>query len=359
MFNRLSLGTKINLLLVAVFAAGILLAGLVLGQALGRLAEREVSAQGQLLISTMNAVRSYTSNHISPLLADELATSPTFISETVPAFSARTVFETVRDNEAHSAFFYKEAAPNPTNPVDLADAFEAGLVRQFQQDPTLEEVSGFRTVGGERLFYSARPLAIPSESCLECHSTPEAAPDSLIATFGAEGGFGWSVDQIVAAQVIYVPQGVVAQQARSLQTTVMGIGGGVLLLVMLSVNLLLRREVLEPVGHIAHLAGAIADDRLTQESLDDPQLNTVVNRPDELGQLAGTFLQMAREVYAREARMKHELAQLRIEIDAVRRQAQVTEITETPFFQELKDRSRQLRAGRESEENERATGDDS
>jgi HAMP domain-containing protein len=76
----------------------------------------------------------------------------------------------------------------------------------------------------------------------------------------------------------------------------------------------------------------------------DPEtIAQVAARRDELGRLARVFQQMAREVRAREQRLKQEVQQLRIEIDETRTARQVSEITETDYFQDLQRKADRLR----------------
>jgi CRP/FNR family cyclic AMP-dependent transcriptional regulator len=77
------------------------------------------------------------------------------------------------------------------------------------------------------------------------------------------------------------------------------------------------------------------------ESLDD-----VAGRSDELGQLAKVFQMMAREVYLREQRLRQKVAELRIEIDEVNKARQVSEITDTEYFQKLKLKAKEIRTKR-------------
>jgi len=65
-----------------------------------------------------------------------------------------------------------------------------------------------------------------------------------------------------------------------------------------------------------------------------------------LGRLAAVAL----ESYLREQKLNDELRALRIEIDQTKKQRQVTEITETDYFQDLRTRSRQLRETRQTTE---------
>jgi HAMP domain-containing protein len=72
-------------------------------------------------------------------------------------------------------------------------------------------------------------------------------------------------------------------------------------------------------------------------------LDNVARRTDELGQLADTFQRMARQVYAREQQLKQQVQELRIEIDEVKQQRQVAEITETEYFHNLMEKIKQLK----------------
>lgn len=75
-------------------------------------------------------------------------------------------------------------------------------------------------------------------------------------------------------------------------------------------------------------------------------LEEVAQRSDELGQLARVFQRMIGEVYSREQRLKQEVAELKIEIDQVKQDRQVAEITETEYFYQLREKARQLRASK-------------
>jgi len=347
---KLNLSSKFSVLLAVMFLVGIALTSAALNQALNSIAQREISTRGLLLLQNMNSVRSYTSNHIRPLLQEDLETSPTFISETVPAFSAREVFEIARDNPLYEAYIYKEATLNPTNPVDQADEFETELVGQFRSDPELKEITGFRDIDGEEKFYVARPLAIGSESCLECHGHVEDAPASLLSTYPDGGGFGWELDEIVAAQVIYVPAGNVVDEARLFLTTTLAIVALAFIIVIIFMNSFLKRLVVRPVEHMAALAEVISADKLTLEAVETPGLLKATKRSDELGRLADTFRQMAREVYEREAKLKQQIAELRIEIDHQKKDAAVSEITDSKYFKDLKTKATELRNKGEVEE---------
>ncbi len=103
----------------------------------------------------------------------------------------------------------------------------------------------------------------------------------------------------------------------------------------------LRDQEMLYLQHVAHLTGAAA--AVHTGTFDPESLTHVSMRTDDLGELARVFQHMAREVYAREERLKQEVQELRIEIDQVKQARQVAEITETDYFQELQQKARHLK----------------
>ena len=73
-------------------------------------------------------------------------------------------------------------------------------------------------------------------------------------------------------------------------------------------------------------------------------MDGVAGRPDALGQLARVFQTMAREVRAREERLRQQVQELTIQIDRTREAKAVEEITETDYFKELQERAKSLRS---------------
>jgi DNA-binding response OmpR family regulator len=95
---------------------------------------------------------------------------------------------------------------------------------------------------------------------------------------------------------------------------------------------------LRDVGHVTHAAAAVEAGQFAAATLSD-----VSKRPDELGQLARVFERMAREVAAREEQLKQQIQVLSIEIDQAKKTRQVSEITDTEYFQQLRKKAKELR----------------
>jgi len=320
MFAKLKLRVKFTVILVLVFLGSLIFSGAILSNTYYHNAQKEVTDKSLVLLATMNSVRNYTNNRIKPLLEDRLKTLPTFIPETVPAFSAREVFNKLRQQKEYQSFFYKEATLNPTSLTDKVDDFEAALVDHFRKDLEIKEVDGFRTVAGEKLFYVARPLAVSQQSCLQCHSTPEAAPKSQLNSYGSENGFGWHLNEIIGAQTIYVPVREVFTIYRQQFFLAMVNFTGIFAVIAVLINWLLKRTVIEPITPMAKLAQEISKDEINSDStveLNLRKLNKVARRADELGQLARVFQLMTEVVRSREQTLKQQVQQLRHENDSV------------------------------------------
>ena len=103
----------------------------------------------------------------------------------------------------------------------------------------------------------------------------------------------------------------------------------------------LRDLELEYLEQVSRVTGAAAALEAGDEDLED--LAAVATRDDALGVLARRFESMAREVLAREARLREQVRELRIEIDQSRQARQVAEITDTDFFRDLRGRAADLR----------------
>jgi two-component system cell cycle response regulator len=97
-------------------------------------------------------------------------------------------------------------------------------------------------------------------------------------------------------------------------------------------------EYLRNVAHVTTAAAAVEAGEFEPESLED-----VAERTDGLGQLARVFQSMAREVFAREQRLKQQVRQLRIELNTSGQARQVAEITETEYFRRIQGEAQELR----------------
>lgn len=283
MLNNWKLRQKFTVFLLLTLILGLGLIGVALNFVLKKDAENQIASKALILMETMNSVRNYTDTQVKPELIDRI--NPIFLPETIPAYSAREVFEDLRQKDAdYRNFFYKEATLNPSNLRDKANAFETTLVEKFIAQEQTKEKRGFYNAPGGKLFYIARPIEIKKESCLECHSTPDVAPKSMIERYGSVNGMGWKLNEIVGAQMISVPAEKVIAQAYESFVVIMAIMSIIFVLVILLVNYLLNLNVIRPLKKIARVAEEVSTGYM------DAEFELTTN--DEIGNLAEAFQRM-------------------------------------------------------------------
>ncbi len=227
-----------------------------------RTVQHETETRAKMLLSSMNAIRTYTADNVRPALAvlasgNKDAKTPDynahFVQEMVPGFSARKVFANFRDAKRpdgsagpYSTFVYKEASPNPSNRDNLADDFEKSLVEKFKADPQLPELSDTidRAGSGGRVYYIARPMVIKDAKCIVCHDTVANAPPGQVEMYGKDGwtgGYNWKLGDTVAAQIVYVPVSHAFQTDSGVLNKVLIAAAAVLLLGGIGSLFMLRR----------------------------------------------------------------------------------------------------------------------
>lgn len=282
----MGLRLKFNVVLIAVFALGLALSAYVSNRILEANAQDEVVRNAELMMGAALAVRDYTSKQVKPQL--ELQLMRAFLPQSVPAYAATEMFNTLRDK--YPEYSYKEATLNPTNPRDRAVEWEADIVNQFRNDTERTEMRGTRDTPTGKALYYARPLKVSSPSCVSpCHDTPETAPKTMVAKYGPANGFGWKLNEIVGAQIISVPMRVPLDKANRAFQTFMTSLVGVFLLAFIVLNVVLSVLVIRPIVRMSKAA-----DEVSTGNFDLPEFN--VGSHDEIGVLATSFNRLRRSL---------------------------------------------------------------
>jgi nitrate/nitrite-specific signal transduction histidine kinase len=142
-----------------------------------------------------------------------------------------------------------------------------------------------------------------------------------------------------------------AEEIVEMQARIRNISILVFLLAFASVFLavvFVSGAITKPLTQIMDAARTLEND----QPYDPNQLKDVTDNTDELGMLARVFNEMAVQVQQRTQKLKEEVVQLRIEIDETKRKKQVSEIVESEYFKELKEKTSTLRKRRSSETKE-------
>lgn len=276
---------KFNLILITVLGAGFAVIAYTTQRTLYENAYHEVLGQAGLMMDSAMAVRGYTFDEIRPLLVD--AIDDAFLPQIVPGYAATQSF--LRLHEKNPEYVYREATLNPTNPRDQAVDWETDIVRMFQNQPQLAEFTGERETPGGRSVYLSRPIRVTDAACLNCHSTPEVAPRSLLKRYGNANGFGWQLQQVVGAQIVSVPMNVPIAKAQATFQLLMIVLAAIFVAVLVLMNLLLTLTVIMPLQCMSRTANEVSQGRT-----DAPEF--AMRGKDEIAVLAVSFNRMRRSL---------------------------------------------------------------
>jgi protein-histidine pros-kinase len=274
--------TKFNLVLLVFFGISGFVISHMAYQFLMRNARDQVLQQAELMMASAASTRDYTTEQIKPLLLKNPEHETNFLPQTVPAFAATTLFNSMR--KSYPDYSYREATLNPTNLIDRADDWEADLVRYFADHPGDKKLIGERATPTGPYLYLAKPM-VAKASCLECHSTPDVAPAAMIKTYGSQNGFGWKLNQVIAAQIVAVPMSLPIQVADQAYRNLIFFLIATFLLTIAALDTALYLIVIRPLQQVSQAA-----DRISKGETELPDLQ--VKGRDEIADVTGSFNRM-------------------------------------------------------------------
>ncbi|HXP97502.1 MAG TPA: DUF3365 domain-containing protein [Telmatospirillum sp.] len=264
---------RFGVILAFCFVLGVMVAGYISYTLEFRQAKEEVTEKAHVLLTTALSVRAYTVDEVASLVG-ELGTEKEFHPQMVPSYAAQTTMK--RLQKEFPEYNYRESSLNPTNVADRASDWEVGLIRAFRQDDAVTELSGEVGNGSNTRFYVSRPIRLTNPACLECHTTPDVAPKTMVAKYGAGNGFNWALGDIVGIQLVEVPVLPTRQKAFNGVLITVGSLTCVFVLTAAIFLMLLRRYVTNPLGTITRSAQSLSLDRAPLA-------------PDRASQLDGQF----------------------------------------------------------------------
>lgn len=281
----MGLKAKFNLVMLAALLVGLALAAALSWRIVQDTARREVLQEAAIMMAQATAIRGYTAKEIGPLLADQIKVR--FLPHTVPSWAAQTNLRAMAAQ--FPDYTYKEAALNPTNPADRATDWESGIIAEFSRNPTLTEFTSTRDTPTGPVLSISRPIRITDKDCLTCHSTPGAAPASMIDLYGSANGFGWKLGDVIGAQIVSVPMRVALDRADEAFKVYLFALLAVFAVTILLLNLLLHFVIVKPIRRLSAIASEISLGNMAAPEFE-------VRGRDEIGSLAESFNRMRRSL---------------------------------------------------------------
>jgi HAMP domain-containing protein len=282
----MSLRVKFNIVMLAAFIAGLVLAAGFLDRLTRASARSGVLSEAALMMGEVNANIHYTDTQISPLLVRQMQVQ--FLPQSIPFYAAQQTLNTL--TKSFPDYTFRQPTTNPTNPADRPIGWEAAIIRTLTEQPKLTSLVTERSTAAGRILSYSQPIRVGA-TCLACHSTPAAAPPSMIDVYGPNNGFGWKLGSIVGAEVVSVPERVSLAQARRNLYGIMGALSLVFIVMLVLLNLMLHFFIISPVRRVSKLA-----DEVSLGNMDVPELDG--SGKDEIGSLSRSFNRMRRSLAA-------------------------------------------------------------
>jgi HAMP domain-containing protein len=258
----LSLSVKFNFAFLLIFAIALA----VIGEVSDRLLQKQALDE---------------TRHVTPLLATQIKYR--FVPESIPAFSAIEMLKLLENDFPN--FSYSSTMVNPTNPRDRPTDWETDVIRHLHDHPELKMLTGERDAPGGRTFFLARPSRITDPACMQCHSTPSAAPATVLDKYGSANGFGWTMNEVIGAEFVSVPMTQPIERGRAVWRTFMLSLTGVFAVLLIVMNLMMYVLVTRPIRALSRAA-----DEMSLGKLDAAILPT--SGSDEIASLAVSFGRM-------------------------------------------------------------------
>lgn len=285
------LRTKLNLLLLVVGALGEVLFAIVSTPYLNGLAKDEVLQSSRIMMASATGARKYTSEQIEPLLEAEEWKGKRFYPQAVSAYAAVKIFEFL--HAQFTDYSYRERALNPTNPMNRATDWESDIIQDFRAHPSQPESITIRETLTGPVMNLAQPIRA-EERCLVCHTTPQAAPPSMLAAYGPDHGFGWKANEIIGAQIVSVPMNVAYDRAASVRYLSMAVYLGVLVVLAAVLNAGLALIVTGPVRTMSRIAEDVSLGRYDVPEFDRRGSNEIASLGQSLTRMRRSLEQALR-----------------------------------------------------------------
>ncbi|MBI4773866.1 MAG: DUF3365 domain-containing protein [Deltaproteobacteria bacterium] len=228
-------GTRFLLITVAIFLISTAAMVLWVSHQMRQQALKEAESKARILLERNLATHTYFTHQLKPavfkavegiLTKDDF--EPAWMSSTYAVRSIDQYFKSLSLDD----YYYKECAIDARDPHNEADAYEKEFIEKINADPMLNLQTAIRDIAGQSYYVVLRRGEVMEETCLLCHSVPQAAPQGMVLRYGPDRSFHREVGEVVSAISIRVPLGAAYAQARSLTwKLVAGMVAGLLLLV--------------------------------------------------------------------------------------------------------------------------------
>jgi len=258
------LGTRSAIQTAILSLIAIIITTLVLNSQLRQHAIAMAEHEAQLIIAERLATVTYVTNDLHPAITSLMQHSKNGTSSYDPALmSAGYVNRMIMKyfgKAGGEGYYFKNAAIDARNPDNEADQSEADFLRTIGNNPEaiLSEV---KNINGKPFFIHMQPNPLRfTEECMQCHSIPENAPETLLSLYGRKRSFNKTVGEIPSIMSIRIPLNEQYFHVHPIAIR-LSIFLGCLMSVILMVQwFITRKEIFRPLARITDKAIDITND---------------------------------------------------------------------------------------------------
>jgi protein-histidine pros-kinase len=179
--------------------------------------------------------------------------------------------------ELQGSYAIRNVSDNPLNPANSPAPLERDILHEFRADPTLKSLQSQGDLNGQLMLVASAPI-ISQPGCLQCHGEPDQVHEEITTQYGRTSGYHYKDGDVVGLELVGVP--IADVNALATQRGLVAVGFLTLLfaLIFVTINILVRRNLISPIIEITDVAHAVVKGDL------DRTLN--MQRNDEIGDLA-------------------------------------------------------------------------
>ncbi|MES9834068.1 MAG: DUF3365 domain-containing protein [Candidatus Thiodiazotropha sp. DIVDIV] len=235
----------------------------------------------KLMVDVVRSARAIVRKETRPHFLPKGEFFPPVVSSTVMAKTLASYLK-----ELQPSYLIRMVSDNPLNEENRPEGLELKVLQTLRHDRTdTLELSG--DIRGRKYLISAAVSKV-KDGCLICHGDPETAPVEITDKYGKSSGFGWETGTTIGASLVGVPIANLNIEVLKRSVIVIGIITVLFAIVLLVLNRVVEKTIIQPILEITDTAKAVSLGRSNQPLVSD--------RDDEIGALTRAFELMRRSI---------------------------------------------------------------
>ncbi|HFC92361.1 MAG TPA: DUF3365 domain-containing protein [Leucothrix mucor] len=235
-----------------------------------------------IVVDMVQSVRTYIRKDVRPELLKQKVLHAPAVSSTVATRHVAGHFRKLQPK-----YYIKTASDNPLNLDNRPLPLEQEILEYFRKNRDQKVITREGEIQGLRYLVSSRP-SISKPNCNLCHATPETAPEAIVKVYGKDSGYGYKIGDVVGVSVVGVPLNDITVVAVKRGLMLIGLLTFLFTLVMVIINLLVKKKILNPLEELNNASQA-----MSRGALDRP---IEQHNNDEIGELAHSIELMRRSL---------------------------------------------------------------